>query len=68
MAEPIIFETHIDLADVFQGIMKKYGIEEAIEMVLDGLFKAGKQVCEEGGVKDAEMLVKRVVRSWTEKI
>ena len=58
----------MDLIDVFKFAMKKHGIEEAIEMVLDGLFKAGKQVCEEGGVKDAERLVKNAVRVWSQRI
>jgi hypothetical protein len=63
----ITIEVPIELVEVFQGAMKKHGIEEAIEMVLDGLFKAGKLVCEEGGVKGAERLVNNAVRRWTER-
>lgn len=63
----ITIEAPIELVEVFQGAMKKHGIEEAIEMVLDGLFKAGKQVCEEGGVKGAERVVKNAVRRWSER-
>jgi len=57
----------IELVEVFQGAMKNHGIEEAIEMVVDGLIKAGKQVCEEGGVKDAGRVVENAVRRWSER-